>query len=161
VDLAGKSGMLIKQITVTTDHGQKNIQLRITIHPAPVVMLTDSQKMAGIMGSKADRQAIFRGDCATCHIKKIAGLNGPQLYATVCGICHEAENRATMVPDLNNLKVATNPDFWRTWITYGKPGSLMPAFASSQGGPLTDFQVASLAMYLNTVHPSKAPSLPQ
>ncbi len=161
VDLAGKSGFLIKQITVTTDHGQKNLTLRITIHPAPAVMLSDAQKMAGITASKADRQAIFRGDCASCHIKKIAGLNGPQLYAAVCGICHEAENRASMVPDLNNLKVATNPEFWRTWITYGKPGSLMPAFANSQGGPLTDFQVASLAMYLNTIHPSKAPSLPQ
>jgi hypothetical protein len=61
-----------------------------------------------------------------------------------------------MVPDLNNLKVPTNREFWRTWITYGKPGTLMPAFAGSQGGPLTDMQIASLAAYLNAAKPSKA-----
>ena len=60
-----------------------------------------------------------------------------------------------MVPDLANLQVPTNEEFWRAWITSGKAGSLMPAFASSQGGPLGDLQVASLATYLNAVHPSK------
>ena len=30
----------------------------------------------------------------------------------------------------------------------GKAGSLMPAFATSQGGPLNDLQIASLAAYL-------------
>jgi len=60
-----------------------------------------------------------------------------------------------MVPDLSKLKMATNREFWRNWITYGKPGSLMPAFAASQGGPLTDMQIASLAAYLNAVYPSK------
>jgi mono/diheme cytochrome c family protein len=158
VDLAGKSGTLFKQVTVTTDHGMKNLMLRINLHPAPVVMLTDEQKMAGIAAAKVDRQAVFRGDCASCHNRNLQGKFGPQLFAAACGICHEAENRATMVPDLNKLKVATNNDFWRTWITYGKPGSLMPAFASSQGGPLSDLQVASLAGYLNQIHSSPVPA---
>ena len=48
-------------------------------------------------------------------------------------------------------------EFWRTWITAGKAGSLMPAFATSQGGPLNDMQIASLAAYLNAVIPSKVP----
>ena len=61
-----------------------------------------------------------------------------------------------MVPDITKLTVPTNEEFWRTWITYGKPGSLMPAFAQSQGGPLTDIQIASLATYLNAIHPPKA-----
>jgi hypothetical protein len=61
-----------------------------------------------------------------------------------------------MVPDLAKLTIPTNEEFWRTWITYGKPGSLMPSFAQSQGGPLDDIQIASLAQYLNVVHPSQA-----
>jgi mono/diheme cytochrome c family protein len=65
-----------------------------------------------------------------------------------------------MVTDLNKLTVPTNEEFWRTWITYGKPGSLMPAFATSQGGPLDDMQIASLAVYLNSVHPSQATNTP-
>jgi magnesium chelatase family protein len=34
-------------------------------------------------------------------------------------------------------------------ITAGKEGTLMPAFAQSQGGPLNDIQIVSLAAYLN------------
>ena len=161
VNLAGKAGTVLKSVAVTTDHGQKNLQLRIDIHPAPAIVMTDAQKMAGITAAKADRQAIFKGDCASCHIKKVDGLYSAQLFTAVCGICHEAQNRASMVPDLSNLKVPTNAEFWRTWITYGKPGSLMPAFAQSQGGPLTDMQIASLAQYLALYHPSKVPAAPQ
>ena len=65
-----------------------------------------------------------------------------------------------MVPDLSHLKVPTNPDFWRVWITSGKPGSLMPAFAKAQGGPLDDIQIASLAQYLNAIYPSTVPLPP-
>ena len=53
-----------------------------------------------------------------------------------------------MVPDLHAIKAPTNVEFWRTWITHGKPGSLMPAFSTADGGPLTDMQIASLAAYL-------------
>jgi hypothetical protein len=63
-----------------------------------------------------------------------------------------------MVPDLHNLKVPTNGDFWRTWITHGKPGSLMPAFSTPQGGPLTDMQIASLAAFSTPRFPSHVPS---
>jgi mono/diheme cytochrome c family protein len=161
VNLAGKSGVIIKSVAVTTDHGQKSLMLRINMHPAPPMSVTDQQKAAMVMSSKVDRQAVFKGDCASCHMKKVEGLYGVQLYNSVCGICHEAENRATMVPDLSKLKTPTNPEFWRTWATYGKPGSLMPAFANSQGGPLTDIQIASLAQYLDQAHPSHVPAVGQ
>jgi hypothetical protein len=36
----------------------------------------------------------------------------------------------------------------------------MPAFAISQGGPLNDIQIASLAAYLNVANPPPAPSAP-
>ena len=53
-----------------------------------------------------------------------------------------------MVPDLHALKTPTNFEFWRIWIAHGKPGSLMPAFSTTDGGPLSDMQIASLASYL-------------
>jgi hypothetical protein len=37
----------------------------------------------------------------------------------------------------------------------------MPAFSSTQGGPLSDMQIASLAAYLTTAIPSKVPQAPQ
>ena len=155
VNLAGKTGTLFKTVDVTTDEGRKQLMLRINLAAAPAIKLTEDQMLAGIMASKANRQAVFKGDCATCHVKNAAGKYGQELFKITCAICHEAENRPTMVPDLAQLKVPTNDEFWRTWITYGKPGSLMPAFSQSQGGPLDDLQIASLAQYLNAIHPSK------
>ncbi len=105
--------------------------------------------------AKADRQAIFKPDCAVCHVRQGEGKYGQFLYNADCGICHDGEHRASMVPDLHSIKVPTNVDFRRTWIANGKPGSLMPAFSARQGGPLTDMQIATLAQYLNHIIPSK------
>jgi mono/diheme cytochrome c family protein len=155
VNLANKYGTIFKSAKVTTDKGNKDLMLRINILPAAAVKMTAAQLAEGIAASKADRQAVFKGDCASCHAKNTQGQYGQQLYNSVCGVCHEAANRATMVPDLSKLSVPTDREFWRTWITYGKPGTLMPAFANSQGGPLTDMQIASLAAYLNAAKPSR------
>jgi len=158
VNLQGKSGTLFKTVNVATDQGKKDLILRINIlPPPPMPEMSEAQRDAGIAAAKIDRQAVFKGDCATCHLKRVEGKYGKQLFDAVCAICHEARNRATMVPDLHNLQVPTNEEFWRTWITAGKAGALMPAFATSQGGPLNDLQIASLAAYLNAINPSHVP----
>jgi cytochrome c553 len=162
VNLAGKSGTLFKTVSISTDKGSKMLTLRINILPRPIPsMMTDAERARGLAAAKVDRQAVFKNDCATCHAKPGEGKYGQALYAAACAICHEAEHRATMVPDLHTLKTATNEDFWRTWIAHGKPGSLMPAFAASEGGPLNDMQIASLAAYLNAAIPSRAAPPPQ
>ncbi len=130
--------------------------LRINILPPVIPTLTDAERARGMAAAKVDRQAVFKDDCATCHAKPATGKYGQALYDAVCAICHEAEHRATMVPDLHNLKMPTNDEFWRTWIAHGKPGSLMPAFSTAEGGPLTDMQIASLAAYLDSAIPSHA-----
>lgn len=158
VNLAGKAGTLFKTASVSTEKGKKDLMLRINIAPPPAPrMLSDAERIAAMQLAKVDRQAVLKGDCASCHWKpEFAAQYGQQLFKSACAICHEAEHRAEMVPDLANLKVPTNEEFWRTWITFGKPGSLMPAFAQSQGGPMTDLQIASLAQYLVVTHPSRA-----
>jgi mono/diheme cytochrome c family protein len=156
VNLAGKSGMVFKTVNVTTDKGRKDLMLRINmLPPPPVAPMSEEERARGIAAAKIDRQAVFKGDCVSCHAKNIEGKYGQQLFAAVCAVCHEANPRATMVPDLHNLKDPTSEEFWRTWITSGKAGTLMPAFASSQGGVLNDMQIASLSAYLNAVIPPK------
>ena len=59
-----------------------------------------------------------------------------------------------MVTDLKALKNPTDRDYWKKWVTSGKVGSLMPAFAKAEGGPLTDEQIDSLANFLVTKYPS-------
>lgn len=157
VNIHGTGGTLFKSVTVTTDKGNKMLILRINLLPAPAVKLTDEEMLAGIMAARVDRQAVFRGKCADCHNHDLAGKYDRELFQSACAICHEAQHRATMVPDLSQLKVPTNAEFWRVWISGGKPGSLMPAFDQSQGGPLNDMQIASLARYLNTIYPTKVP----
>ena len=155
VNFAGKSGMLLKTMTVTSDKGFQTLTLKITILPPVVPTQSEADRARALEMAKADRQAVFRGDCATCHVKPGEGKYSKTLYDAVCGICHEGKDRATMVPDLHNIKTPTNVDFWQTWIAHGRAGSLMPAFSTSDGGPLSDMQIASLAGYLNATIPSQ------
>ena len=155
VNFAGKTGTLFKTVTVTSDKGTQILMVKINILPPVTPTLTDADRTRGVEMSKADRQAVFHGDCATCHVKPGQGKYGMSLYNADCAICHEGEHRATMVPDLHTLKVPTNAEFWQTWISHGKPGTLMPAFSTAEGGPLTDMQIASLAAYLNATIPSQ------
>ena len=159
LNAAGHQGTLFKSVKVTTDKGMKDIYLRITIDPVKMAEITEADRERFLAMSKADRQAIFSGDCASCHVKRGEGKYGKALYDADCAICHDAEQRATVVPDLHKLKVPTNPDFWRQWVTHGKPGSLMAAFSQAEGGPLSDMQIASLVEYLDETNPSNVPSV--
>jgi mono/diheme cytochrome c family protein len=161
VNLAGKSGMIFKTVNVATDKGSKTLTLRINILPPPVPTMTDAERIRAMEIAKVDRQAVFKNDCAQCHAAPANGKYGKALFNAVCAVCHEAQHRASMVPDLHALKVPTNEDFWRTWITHGKPGTFMPAFSAAEGGPLNDMQIASLAVYLNAAIPSNVPQAPQ
>jgi cytochrome c553 len=154
VNLAGKSGTVTKTVTVGTDQGTKTLLVKIIIEPPTNAVMTDAIRIKNMELAQANRQAVLGGDCASCHIKSIEGKYGKQLYDSVCGVCHEAAHRATMVPDLHTLTVPTDEYFWRTWISYGRLGSLMPAFAKIGNGPLTDLQIVSLAAYLNVAIPS-------
>jgi cytochrome c553 len=159
VNLAGKYGTVFKTVTVTTDHGSRDLIVQVNILPPVIKTPTQEELMQQLAIAKVDRQAVFKGDCATCHLNPGQSRYGKDLYDADCGICHEAEHRATMVPDLHNLKVPTNEEFWRTWIAHGKPGSLMPAFSLGDGGALSDMQIASLVSYLNATIPSKVAPL--
>lgn len=159
VDLRGKFGVLSKYVNVDTSGGQKLLNLKITVPTNPGMMSTGvDSRTRNMQMAMADRQAVFRGSCASCHAAPTAGKKGEQLYAAACGVCHDAPHRATMVPDLHTLAKATGPEYWQQWVTNGKPGSLMPAFAKAQGGPLDDEQIKSLAEYLDSHFPKATAS---
>ena len=96
-----------------------------------------------------DRQAVFKDGCASCHLVPALGKKGAALYSDACGVCHEAPSRATMVPNLRALNKPTDRDYWKTWISQGKTNTLMPAWATAYGGPLSEAQVDSLVDYLS------------
>lgn len=147
VDLRGKRGKIVKTITADTTAGVKSllVSILIPVDPAFEAQMNRSQNMQLAL---ADRQIVFRGDCARCHVEPTRGKMGKDLYAAACGVCHEGEHRASMVPDLKALKHPTDLAFWRQWTKEGKAGTLMPAFAAEHGGPLSEEQVDSVAQWL-------------
>lgn len=155
MNLAGKSGVVFKTLTVNTDKGYKMLTIKTTIQPPTATAMTMEERARNQELVKADRQAVFKGECARCHVEPTIGKMGKDLYTSACGICHEAEHRATMVPDLHALAHETNAEYWKTWAAHGKVGSLMPAFAQTDGGPLSDQQITSLVDYLAKAVPSK------
>jgi mono/diheme cytochrome c family protein len=78
------------------------------------------------------------------------------LFRAACEVCHTASHRASMVPDLLVAREHRDASWWRAWITEGKSGSLMPAFAQKNGGPLTEAQIASLVEFALTHLPTEA-----
>jgi cytochrome c553 len=166
VNLADKSGTLFKTINVNTDKGSKLLSVRInipsskinTLSSMPMPVIAGADRVHNVSVAQFDRQAVFHGDCASCHVKHGEGKFGKELFDADCGVCHEGEHRATMVPDLHTIPQTTNAEFWRTWISHGNgnPHSLMPAFAANEGGPLTDAQIASLIDYIATTIPPKS-----
>jgi mono/diheme cytochrome c family protein len=161
VDLADEEeGTVTKTLTFFTSVGERDLTLKVTMAPplrpagAP---LTEAERKAALAKAAADARAIFQGDCATCHVNKARGLLGKELYAAACGICHDSPRRASFVPDLHALKQPTDLEYWKTIIAKGKPHTTMPGFASTEGGPLSEMQVSSLAAYLDKAMPGHAP----
>lgn len=68
------------------------------------------------------------------------------LYESNCSGCHGTDGLNGAARTLNQpLYLAVLPkDSLHQIITYGRPGTAMPAWAKSQGGPLTDKQVNAL-----------------
>jgi mono/diheme cytochrome c family protein len=159
IDLRGKGGKITKLLTVQSTIGSKALSLNVEIPPSPNPNLNltpnlnpptnrpNMDRKSNQQAASLDRQAVFKGDCAACHSNPTVGKLGHELYQAGCAICHDAEHRAEMVPDLHTLKPAT-ADYWTQWITASKPGSMMPAFAKSHDGPLSEHQIASLVDYL-------------
>lgn len=148
VEVPGKWGLLQKTLTVRTATETNTLMLEVEM-PEP------DGREKNRLAAFADRQAVFKGDCASCHVKPAIALRGAALYEKACGICHEAEHRATMVPDL-----AAKPHgasvYWTQWVRIGKPGTFMPGFDKPHGGPLNEEQIASLLEYL----PQRFPPTP-
>jgi mono/diheme cytochrome c family protein len=164
MDLRGKMGAVSKTVHVDSTAGTQPLTVLVTIPPpAATAANSDPHSAPNAMGNRArniqnalaDRQAIFKGDCASCHVQKGVGKFGQELYAASCGICHDAEHRAAMVPDLKVPRSERDLAFWQKWIMEGKPGTLMPAFAQAHGGPLTQEQIDSLTTYLYQNFPKK------
>jgi len=148
MDVRGKTGQITKTITLSTSHGMKI--LAATAHvPFPDMMTTTpEERQRNQLIARANRQIVFKGDCARCHATPAIGKMGAELYKATCAVCHDAKNRASMVPDLRNPPRPNSREYWANIIMFGKPDTLMPAHAKASGGILDDEQIFSLVEYM-------------
>jgi cytochrome c553 len=167
MELAGKRGTIEKLIHIETSRGLKMLRARVHIassaEPGPGFAVNPGgteERGKNLQAAQLDRQVVFRNqECARCHADPARGVSdGKQLYAAVCAICHDSAHRAPMVPDLRTRPVPADPAHWQHWIARSRPGSVMPAFAMAEGGPLTDPQIASLVAYLETEYSGRPAS---
>ena len=149
MNLAGKYGTVIKTVTVISDAGSFPLTVRAAMADDAYEQLQrNANRSRNLQVAAADRQAVFRNDCARCHVEPTKGKSGKDLYAAACGICHDSPHRASMVPALRGRPANYPAVYWNQWILHGKEGSLMPAFSQAKGGPLTPEQCDSLTAYL-------------
>ncbi len=156
MNLAGKppGSKQTKTLTIQSTNGTKTLYVTGIAAQPPAGMVEDDRKKNQEL-AKNDRQAVFKNDCASCHVTPALGKMGKELYTVACGICHDSEHRASMVPDILALNRPPDTNYWRAMIANGveKPGSLMPAFAQEHGGPLKKEQIDSLVVYMTTDFP--------
>ena len=61
MDLRGKTGSVTKSVFIATDHGSKTVYVRGVL-PDAATMTPDQRKQNQLL-AKADRQAVFKGNC--------------------------------------------------------------------------------------------------
>jgi mono/diheme cytochrome c family protein len=165
LDAKGKSGVVTKTVTIESSAGYRYLTVRVAV-PAAAGAMAAAERARNLQVALDNRQAVLKGDCATCHVTPGIGKHGEELYDAVCGVCHEAEHRASMVPNLRALSRPLPAEEWRRIIRAGKKDSLMPAFAATEGGFMSDAQIESLVEYLtgpfrtSSPHPPGAVHLP-
>lgn len=85
---------------------------------------------------------------------------GKKLYAQDCAVCHgdRAQGRigATLAKDFPGIRVDL---LLKDIISNGVPGSVMPAWAKSKGGPLTDAEIEDIAAFIRSLG-NIAPTVP-
>lgn len=142
VDFGGKHGKFSKSVLVGSTAGVQTLGMTVNIPEPDAATRLRNQQLAA-----ANRQAVFRGDCASCHVAPIGNKTGAELFQAACAICHLASPRAEVVSDLLKPREPRDAAYWRKWITEGREGSLMPGFAQTHGGPLSEAQVESLVEF--------------
>ena len=160
MDVRGKVGIIEKDSTIVTSRGTIVLTTKVAIGAntsttggAPRRERSAEERAANLKLAAKNRQAVFQNNCVECHVKPTEGKRGRQLYATACGICHDAKKRAPFVTELRAIAKGKDRAYWDQWIRDSKTGTLMPAFGKKHGGPLDESQIKSLVVYLTRIFP--------
>lgn len=84
---------------------------------------------------------------------------GAQVYAANCEVCHGDRGQGNIGATLRKDWPGLNPEaFIEATVSRGVAGSRMPAWGQSNGGPLTNQQIADVTAYIRTLRPAPQPT---
>jgi mono/diheme cytochrome c family protein len=86
----------------------------------------------------------------------LAVAAGRELYAENCAACHGEDGEGGIAPALNSqdlLKMTSDEALFSLTRT-GVPGSIMPAWGQTFGGPFTDEQIAHMVTFIRAWEPT-------
>jgi uncharacterized protein DUF1573/cbb3-type cytochrome c oxidase subunit III len=141
----GETATLTVQIDAGGNLGRlaKIVEILNTFSSEPYILTIRGT----IMHREYDRgqpRLMFSGACEKCHVGTPIGTKeGQELYDAVCYLCHKD----------SLLSSASDAAAVRRIVAKGVPGTSMPGFAGTAGGPLTMPQIDSLAGLITSKHP--------
>jgi mono/diheme cytochrome c family protein len=94
--------------------------------------------------------------------RRAAELAGHELYAENCATCHGENGEGATGPAFNSrelLKTTTDETLFNLTRT-GIPGTTMPAWGQSFGGPFTDQEVAQMVAFIRAWEPTAPEIIP-
>jgi len=157
LNIRGKKGLFQQSFVVMTSAGKVPLTVEVDIEDPVRRPMTKEERSRNKHFAMEDARAIFKGECASCHVLPTKGKYGPTLYDAACGICHDSAKRDPVVPYLKDKIKKKSREYWRQWTVNGKKGSLMPGFGKAQGGPLSGSQISTLLHYLSAPSSGKVP----
>ncbi|HDD61423.1 MAG TPA: c-type cytochrome [Chloroflexi bacterium] len=84
------------------------------------------------------------------EVMKESVLRGREIYIEQCAFCHGSTGQGEAGPALNNkeyLESVSDRIMFET-VSAGRPGTIMPAWAQGNGGPLTDEGIRDLVNFM-------------
>ncbi len=139
VDTTGKMGPVEKTVTLfSNDVLEPEITLRLRVR-----VTSPAHKEIEV-----ESGSIFRGTCRKCHVEPGMGLSGERLFDASCSMCHRSKDDAYSPGPPEEVLRTFAADILEKGIQEGVPGTSMPGFGKSAGGPLDEAQVQSLVNFI-------------
>lgn len=138
--LPGKQGIIRVTLNTTAKIGKvlKTLDVFTDFREKPFIFKFRAS-ITHTVGKSLNASVIFQGNCRKCHVgSKMASKKGEILFNAVCFMCHTNYSALGMLSK-TKLKKA---------IFEGVPGTSMPGFAKTSGGPLSPAQIESLIDFL-------------
>jgi cytochrome c553 len=150
LDTSLKLGKIRKKLTLYSNDA-KRPQL-----PLFLIGKAEPGKMAGhapIAMVSRDRLALFKGNCASCHVQQGVGKTGQALFVADCAMCHGLNAQGNLPSGPSLLKGSGDDEHEMDRLTHviaqgSAHNTQMPPFSSQNGGPLNQAQIDSLIVFL-------------